>query len=435
MPRANRHALVSVALAGALLATGAPTASAQAPSKPSKQFLDAYNKGIDAFRLGNYDEARAQFDRAVAIDATLPGTYRWLTFLEIAEEKWEGCLTQAFTYVKLAGDTPDATEVREAHAQCRENLRRQPFREDFRDGGAIAVIAGLDGVSVSINGLRYGATPFEPRSMAPGEHEVKLERQGYLTVTRTVAVVRGLVTDVVVELERDPDAPPDPGLLEGTHKEVTVGWVTLRVAAPGAAITFDGAPATFDGRGRIEADPGTYEVVVAAPGHETWRRRVRIHRGQNRTIEVSVRSVDARAAERRNGYLALGAAGALAASGAAFAILESRVNKDAQDLWRTETSRPTGSLEQTGMIAPVRTREDLDDLRSRGKTYALLSHASYGLAAAAFGASVYFFLRERQADRDGFPAPIAIVPIVPGPGGAGEAGVGATVTYTRQVRW
>lgn len=46
------------------------TAWAQAPSQA---FLDEFQKGTDAYRLGKYDEARTHLEAAKKLDPKLPG--------------------------------------------------------------------------------------------------------------------------------------------------------------------------------------------------------------------------------------------------------------------------------------------------------------------------------------------------------------------------
>jgi len=417
----------------ALLATALPLVlrahPAAAQQQPSQAYIDAYDKGVAAYRLGNFADARNFFDKAIAINEKLPGPYRWLTVIAQAEEKWEECLDQAFKAAKLAPNSPHAPTVRALHAQCRHSLGRPEFRGVYGDGGAIAVLAGdIEGGLVKLNGLKYGALPMAPRAFAAGMVDVSVEVRGYLSQTKKAEILPGMVTDVVFTLEIDPAAPPpDDNAISAPTEEVKTGWVKLQVMPETASITFDGKPARFDKEGRIEAPPGTHVAIVEAEGYEPWQRRVRVFLGQNKVVQVRLNRTSERRANRRKGYFALVAAGAFAVAGGVFSVLEYNAHEEAQDIWDVETIRPKPSVADTSYV-PIRTRDDLKDARDRGKRYALISGVSFGVAAAALGLSIYYFVQERPEARKGFPLPVAVAPIAPA--GDGRAGVGAQVTYT-----
>ena len=420
MHRVIMLALMATAMT---LAVGARPAAAQT----SQAYLDAYDKGVAAYRLGNFVEARSHFDKAIAIDPMLPGPYRWLTVIAQAEEKWDECLEHAVKAVELAPTSPHAPTVRALHAQCRKALNRPEFRGVYGNGGAIAVLArDVEGGLVKLNGLKYGALPLLPRAFAAGVVEVTVEVRGYLPQSKKAKILPGMVTDVIFMLEIDPDAPPpEDGLITTPTTEIKTGWVKLQIVPEGASITFDGRPARLDENGRIEAPPGVYLATVEAEGYEPWQRRVRVHLGQDRVVQVRLQHTGERRANRRKGYFALAAAGAFAVAGGVFSALESSAHEEAEDIWSIEVVRPTIG---DASAEPVRTRDDLRDARDRGKRYALISGISFGVAAAALGLSIYYFVEERPVARKGFPLPVAVTPI--GPGDGDRAGVGAQVTYT-----
>ncbi len=415
-----------------LIASGA----ARAQEQPvSQQFSRAYQAGQDAYNLGKLDRARSQFERARDFEPSLPGPHRWLAQVALAQDRFEDCLAEAIAALELAPQSPQAPAVRAIHAQCRDRLGRPPFTGDYAAGGALAVTANVDGAQVRVNGLAYGATPMDPRAIAVGDVEVGLERSGYLPATTTAKIYEGVVTDVAVELAADPNAATDPDVIAvRSTEDIQDGWVELVGLPAHATIAVDGQPAARDERGRIEASSGIHSIEVSSASYEPWRRRVRFYRGQTRRIEVELRTVVARQRQRRRGYISLGTAAAFAALGATFGILEHRARDEARDLWRIETSRPSNvPLASTADIEPVRSREDLREVVSRGKRYRLISGAAFGAAAVALGTSIYFFIQERPAAQEGVPAPLVLTPIVPAPGEL--ASFGATVTYTTELDW
>jgi hypothetical protein len=422
-----RGVMRSLSAACVLIAVASAPAAAQ---QISKQFREVWQKGLDAYNLGDNDEARTHFEKAAEFEPTLPGPYRYLADIARRESRFEDCLTLAEKAVTLNPRSEQFPQVQEVHERCREALRRPGFDGDFMDGGAIWVATEPDGARVRINGLSYGATPMDPRGFSTGPARVRVEREGYLPLEVQTQVVYGLVEDVVLELERDPDAR-EIGQDPNGQADVEHGWLIVRTRAPDSEILVAGEPPTRDAEGRIEADPGLHEVVVRAPGHEPWRRRVLIARGQNRVLDIELRGQSELAQARRKGWYGVGGAVALATAGTVFMFLERDAREEANDIWATETARPTSSLDTTAMFEPVRTREDLEDARSRGKTYGLASLLSYTAAAASLGAGIYYFIDARRQDREGFPAPLAVTPILPGD----ERGIGASVAYTAELDW
>jgi hypothetical protein len=403
-----------------------PAAAQPAPPQPSAAFEAAYAAGQDAYHLGQFDAARAHFERARKLQADAPGPYRMLAAVAVAQKRFDDCLTEAAGYLVRAPTGKFVPEVRKLHAQCRRTLGRAGFSGDFGEGGAIALTSNVEGATVRLNGLKYGATPLEARAVAAGKLEVSLERRGYLPGKADVVVIPGIVVDVRIDLERDPRAPATD-LAERPKEDVTIGWLVVATSVPAAIVSLDGTPVRLDAEGRIEAAPGLHHVTVDAAGYEPWRRRVRVLRGQKRVIAVKLKGSAVRTRERRIGLVALGAAVAFTAGGVAFGALEASAFEEAQDIWDTETSR-TRASPLTDRV-PLRTRADLEDAEQRGRRYALLSGISFAAAAAAAGVSVYYFVKERPTERPGYPWPVVIGPLgEAGPGGA-VAGVSAEIAW------
>src|SRR5689334_13382626 len=78
MTHAARATLLGVALAVVSSAIALPARADQ----PSPLFLREYQAGIDAFRLGQYAEARNHLAKAIDLDPKLPGPYRWLAAVD-----------------------------------------------------------------------------------------------------------------------------------------------------------------------------------------------------------------------------------------------------------------------------------------------------------------------------------------------------------------
>src|SRR5579862_7018164 len=256
----------------ALLAAFAGSAYAQ--QAPSPQFTREYDAGRDAYRLGKLDEARQHLEKAKAFEPKLPGPWRYLAAVDQAESKFADCVTDSRTAMQLNPQSTELPDTIKLHDACRASLGRPAF-EFSKDstGGAIAVTSNVEGAGVSLNGLKYGATPLAPREVVAGEAEIGVTKVGYLPATKKVEVLAGVVTDVDFTLEKDPSYKEGDGG-GATHNAIpTTGFLVLAGAA-NAQITLDGK-AVAPANGAIESDPGVHEVEVQAPGMESWRRRVR----------------------------------------------------------------------------------------------------------------------------------------------------------------
>lgn len=184
----------------ALLLALVANASALHAAPPAK-FTREYNAGVDAFRLGKLDDARAHLERARAIDPKLPGPHRFLAAVAQAQARWDDCIDAARHALELNPQSVDAPDTRKLHDDCRTSAGRLPYRgAALGDGAAIAVTANVDGATIKIGGLAFGGTPLAPRPLLAGAHEIEVSKLGYAPAKLTVDALPGIVTDVAVTL-------------------------------------------------------------------------------------------------------------------------------------------------------------------------------------------------------------------------------------------
>lgn len=410
--------------------------SAQAQSQA---YLQTYNQAVDnwkaAARTGKYDAAKKLFLKAIKMDPGPPGPYRYLALIAQSTDKWQDCVNYAVAAAKRNLKSRYIDELQKMHAACRKKLNRAEFNGTFESGGAIYVTSTPQGATVKLNGLTFGATPLGPRNFAKGKATIGLTLAGHLPANTTAEVVPGFVTDVHIDLKRDPNAKTTTDPKQPTNgDDVKTGWITLKVDPPTAKVTIDGKAPEIGKDGRIETTPDTHTVIAEAEGYERWGRRVRVAKGQIRALSITLRKTSERQADRKKGYLYLGAAAVAGALGVAFGILEGNAFEEARDIYDIESTRPTiVPVSVSGMLQPLRTRQDLEDAKSRGNTYRLLQATSLGVAAVALGVSIYYFAKERPSERKGSVLPVVITPLLPS--SADVAGVGAQVTYTTRLNW
>jgi hypothetical protein len=374
-----------------------------AAAQPSQDVVREFQAGVDAFRLGKYDDARVHLEKARTLDPKLPGPHRFLAAVAQAQNKPDECIAEARAAIVANPTSKEIIETRKLHEACRVAAGRAPLRDELGDQGAIAVTANVPGATVIVAGTDYGGTPIEPRSVKPGKIDVVIEKEGWKTQHVTAEVVAGIATDIAVELEPDfsVDARPNEPVKPRTHKGV------LAVGGVGD-VSVDGKRLA-DAR-RIELEEGVHVVEIRGDGVDLWRRRVKILEGQTRALEPVLVSTRKREGRVHVGLALVATGGALAIVGVACALASESAANEARDIARVETARdPTQPLSTTGAIEPVRTRADFERARTRATNWAIASDVSYGVALVA-GAIGAYYLWRGERDRADVPPPFAIAP-------------------------
>lgn len=191
---------------GVALAVGTVGSAAADPIPAS--FHREFQAGVDAYRLGKYDDARGHLDKAQSIDPKLPGPHRFLAAVAQAQHRWADCIAEARRALQLNPHLQEIAETRKLHDSCRSADSRPGYPGELGDGAAISVTANVTGATIRIGGLRYGGTPLAPRLIKPGVLQVDLDKTGYKPAHVTIEALPAIVTDILVELE--PAVPPKP---------------------------------------------------------------------------------------------------------------------------------------------------------------------------------------------------------------------------------
>jgi hypothetical protein len=198
---------VVLSLGVAALAVGSATAvfADPVPARLGREF----QAGVDAYRLGKYDDARAHLDKAQALDPSLPGPHRFLAAVAQAQHRWADCITEARRALQLNAHSQELADTRKLHDACREADGRPAYRGDLGEAAAIAVTANVSGATVRIAGLRYGGTPVAPRLIKPGVLDIDIEKPGWKPAHVTTEALPAIVTDIAIDLAPiAPSAPP-----------------------------------------------------------------------------------------------------------------------------------------------------------------------------------------------------------------------------------
>jgi tetratricopeptide (TPR) repeat protein len=178
---------------------------------------------------------------------------------------------------------------------------------------------------------------------------------------------------------------------------------TYRVALdpPGATLHVDGREVELDSSRTLLLNSGVHEILVAAEGHEEQRRTLRAEPGAAEELRIHLRPLHpvaeapaapgptaATSASRSTGWtwVAVGAAGAFAASGVAFHLLAGSAYDDVKEVC------PRGTC-TAGEV-----RAAIDD--GSGKTYDALSAASFALSGAAAVTAVVLLLSAESGEAE-----------------------------------
>jgi hypothetical protein len=228
-----------VAIVGALMGAtrAAPADDALADSEGLIQ------RGIDLRLLGKNRDALEAFQRAYALHVTPRGAAQ-IALARQALGDWARA-EQGLDQALRAGDDPWIARYRDALEQALATVRGHL--------GWLYVEANVTEGVVSVNDADQHALPAsEPLRVVAGTIALDVRSTGYISVRRTIEVVPGAATHIVVALERVavtpapaalgsptvPDslqAPLDPGLRDTRHR--AAGYAAL---AAGGALSVAG---------------------------------------------------------------------------------------------------------------------------------------------------------------------------------------------------
>jgi hypothetical protein len=389
-----------------------------AVAQPSADLTKEFQAGVDAYRLGHYDEARAHLEKARAIDPKLPGPHRFLAAVAQGQGRWQDCIDGARKALELNPLSQEVADTRKLHDECRASAGRAPYRgAELGDSAAIAVTSSVPGATVKIGGLTYGSTPLAPRPITAGTLDIELVKQGWKPAHVTATALAGIVTDVAVELEPDPSAVGNPELDTHVAAKPTVGWLDFPPRLPTSwkdpeghrELFVDGNPVPW--HQRHELQPGTHVIEIRTTGADPWRRRVRIIAGQKTLIAPEFVHTADREHYEHVGFALAGGAGALVAFGFVASLVSSGASADAREIARVEAARdPNKLLVDTTAVEPLHTRATFESERAKASRWGVISDVAFGAALVAGGLAAYHFYKGEQARSD-VPPPFAIAPV------------------------
>lgn len=371
--------------------------SGAAAAQPSSELTKEFQAGVDDFRLGKLDEAKAHLLRAKALDPKLPGPNRFLAAVAQAQGRWQDCIDAARLAISLNPRSAEIADTKKVHDECRVSAGRSPYREELGDSAAISVVTSVAGAAVKVGGLNYGGTPLSPRPITAGKLEVDIEKAGWKPAHVSIDALPGIVTDVILDLEPDPNAQSHPDL---GPEPLTAKTGKLVVPQDITELTIDGQvvkPVDHT----VELPSGTHLVEVERPGHDPWRRRVRISAVQKTAITPTFVETAPREHKEKIGFALIGGGAAIAVFGFVAGLRSDDASAEAREIDRLETARPP-----KGQY----TRADFTAARDRATKWSRISAATYGGSLVVFGiGAIYMYLGAKE--RSDVPPPFAVTPV------------------------
>lgn len=138
--------------------------------------------------------------------------------------------------------------------------------------GGINVLSMPSGATVYLDGAEVGKTPFEDKNLSPGEHKLKIEKNGFSWQGK-VKLMAGTVTVVNRDLAKDSSSSAGETLTLGKGSGITV------ISSP------DGASVEINGKAEgatpvsVKLSSGDYLLTLSRPNYLNRSIRVNLPEG------------------------------------------------------------------------------------------------------------------------------------------------------------
>ncbi len=134
--------------------------------------------------------------------------------------------------------------------------------------------ANVSGAAVFLDGQRIGTTNLANVKVVPGEHRVKVEKEGYEPYRKTVRLKSGRSLTLTVWLE--PEALAKSSLyVDAAPEDATVKILNI-------------GPRFYQG---MELDPGKYHLEVSAGGYETKQQWIQLDEGEDESVGIRLKKL------------------------------------------------------------------------------------------------------------------------------------------------
>jgi hypothetical protein len=347
-------------------------------------------EGTSFFQARNFEEAAIAFQEAYNL-APHPVV---LFNLARAHQEMGDLPTALRLFRDVLGMQPDTNTGEAAQRRLtaiEDELRAQGYdpatltAQDYVPRGSIAIESEPVGAQVMLDGTVIGVTPLQRGQIDQGTHEMLLTLEGYHPVTTTVDVrgggetIRSFTMQPRTSLEEY--VPPEPG------------YLSVNAPRSNMEVFVDGQRYSVTPLVQAPLAPGTYEIVVNAPGWRSYSTLVEVASGEQVVINATMEPVGGYESVRQgtartgiaNGLMIGG--GGLVTVGTVFGVLAltsaSSYNDRVQD-------------------------PDRGSYRSAARTNALIADIGIGTGAALLVTGLVLRLTDR-GDRSDGPMPEGLV--------------------------
>jgi hypothetical protein len=156
-----------------------------------KKARDLWYRGVDAFRAGNYEEARRAFAECYQL-MPKSDVLRNLSISEIQSGHYVSAARHLKQLLAAPGDLP---------SNVREEANNRLAQAEAQIG-QLDIGVDVSGAEITIDGNVVGRSPLESNwYIEPGQHEVTISKAGYPVESRQVFALAGVVIPVDVSLE------------------------------------------------------------------------------------------------------------------------------------------------------------------------------------------------------------------------------------------
>jgi hypothetical protein len=177
-----------VAAAALALVSLVSAAPARADDVTEKAALLHLERGVAAFKAGDYLRAHRELEAAHDLAPDRANPYRWLALTEIQLGDCQRALVNIEGF--LSRVKPDEPRVAEL-VRLRELCQRT---------GVLRVDSTPVRVTLHLDGAYVGTTPFHARSLQSGSHTLRAEARGHRAAHQTVELPAGGTLDVHLRL-------------------------------------------------------------------------------------------------------------------------------------------------------------------------------------------------------------------------------------------
>jgi tetratricopeptide (TPR) repeat protein len=250
------HGIATALAAAAILAAAAPRPAAAEDGDLAKV---RFQEGMDLVKAENYPAALAAFEESYKI-APKPGLLYNIAMCQKALFRYVDSIASFRSYLSAmgAGVKP---EMKLAVEQALADMQKLI--------GTIVIDGAPDGASVFLDDRPVGKTPLEELLADPGQHSIRVEREGYKPLRAEVNVASGAGVSVRAQLR------------------AVAAWIKIDCAAKDAVVHLDGkvvGGCPYEG----EVEPGEHAVKVQEPGKAPFEQQVAVAAGGTTAVSVSL---------------------------------------------------------------------------------------------------------------------------------------------------